>query len=69
MASPIYRQLISAAALAIRAPTMTSVQPVAHGGMDAKIGAKKTLMKKARPVVIAVSPVPPPSEIPAPDSM
>jgi hypothetical protein len=50
-------------------PTMTSVQPVAHGGMDAKIGAKKMEMKKQRPVVMAVRPVLPPSEMPATDSM
>ena len=46
-----------------------SVQPVAHGGMEAKIGAKKMEMKKQRPVVIAVRPVLPPSDMPAPDSM
>jgi hypothetical protein len=33
-----------------------------HGGMEAKIGAKKMLMKKAKPVVMAVIPVRPPSE-------
>jgi hypothetical protein len=49
-------------------PTMTSVQPVAQGGMDAKMGAKKTEMKKQRPVVMAVRPVFPPSLMPAPDS-
>ena len=48
---------------------MMSVQPVAHGGMDAKIGAKNMEMKKQRPVVMAVRPVLPPSEMPAPDSM
>jgi hypothetical protein len=68
-ASPKYRQLMSLAAFAIMAPTMMSVQPVAHGGMDAKIGAKKMEMKKQRPVVMAVRPVLPPSEMPAPDSM
>lgn len=47
---------------------MIRVQPVAHGGMDAKIGAKKREMKKQRPVTTAVMPVMPPSEIPAPDS-
>ena len=46
-----------------------SVQPVAQGGMDAKMGAKKIEMKKQRPVTIAVIPVLPPSEMPAPDSM
>jgi hypothetical protein len=42
------------------------VQPVAQGGIEAKIGAKKMDMKKQRPVVIAVRPVASPSEIPAP---
>jgi hypothetical protein len=68
------------------APTRIRVQPVAHEGMEAKMGAKKILrrvsgddweregsecylMKKQTPVVIAVIPVFPPSEIPAPDSM
>jgi hypothetical protein len=45
------------------------VQPVAQGGMDAKIGAKKIDIRKQTPVVIAVSPVRPPSVIPDPDSM
>jgi len=44
------------------------VQPVAQGGIDAKIGAKKIDIRKQVPVVIAVSPVRPPSVIPAPDS-
>jgi hypothetical protein len=48
---------------------MTSVQPVAHGGIEAKIGAKKMQIRKQTPVVIAVRPVLPPSAIPAPDSM
>ena len=51
------------------APTIISVQPVAQGGMEAKIGAKKIEMKKQIPVTTAVMPVLPPSEIPAPDSM
>jgi len=38
--------------------------PVAQGGMEAKIGAKKREMKKHTPVVIAVRPVRPPSWIP-----
>jgi hypothetical protein len=67
--SPQYFQLISLAALHIMAPTMTNVHPVAHGGIDAKIGAKKMEIKKQIPVVMAVMPVFPPSEIPAPDSM
>jgi hypothetical protein len=45
------------------------VLPVAHGGIEAKIGAKNMEMMKQRPQVIAVSPVFPPSAIPAPDSM
>lgn len=45
------------------------VHPVAQAGMEAKMGAKKMEMKKQIPVVIAVRPVAPPSEIPAPDSM
>jgi len=43
-----------------------SVHLVARGGMDAKIGAKKMEMKNAIPVKMAVRPVLPPSEIPAP---
>ncbi len=68
-ASPKYFQLISLAAVAIIAPTIIRVQPVAHGGIEAKIGAKKIEMKKQIPVTIAVMPVLPPSEIPAPDSI
>src|SRR3978361_2136483 len=67
--SPAYLQLISVQALAIIAPTSIRVQPVAHGGMDANIGAKKIEMKKQRPVTQAVIPVAPPSDIPAPDSI
>ena len=48
---------------------MTRTGPVAHGGIEAKIGAKKMAMKKQRPVNMAVKPVAPPSEIPAPDSI
>jgi len=69
MASPMYDLLISFADLAIIEPTMIKVQPVAHGGIEAKIGAKKIEMKKQRPVTMAVIPVAPPSEIPAPLSM
>lgn len=43
-------------------PTMTSAPPVAHEGIDAKMGAKKTETKNARPVTTAVIPVLPPSE-------
>lgn len=49
--------------------TSINVQPVAQGGIDAKIGAKNMEMKKQTPQVMAVSPVLPPSAIPAPDSM
>jgi hypothetical protein len=48
--------------------TKISVHPVAHGGIDAKIGAKKMEIRKQIPVVTAVSPVFPPSAIPAADS-
>lgn len=68
-ASPKYFQLMSLAAVAIIAPTIIRVQPVAHGGIEAKMGAKKIEMKKQIPVTIAVIPVLPPSEIPAPDSI
>lgn len=68
-ASPKYSQLMPFTDIAIKQPTIISVQPVAHGGIDENMGAKKTEMKKHRPVVIAVRPVLPPSEIPAPDSM
>ena len=66
IASPWYFQLISVVALVIKAPTMTRVHPVAQGGMEAKMGAKKTAMKKQMPVTQDVRPVLPPSEIPAP---
>jgi hypothetical protein len=49
--------------------TKISVHPVAHGGIDANIGAKKIAIKKQTPVVTAVSPVFPPSAIPAADSI
>jgi len=45
------------------------VLPVAHGGIEAKIGAKNIEMRKQTPQVMAVSPVFPPSAIPAPLSM
>lgn len=48
---------------------MTNVHPVAHGGIEAKIGAKNREMRKHKPVVIAVRPVFPPSAMPAPDSI
>ena len=49
--------------------TIISVHPVAHGGIESKIGAKKRETMKQNPVVIAVKPVLPPSAIPAPDSI
>ena len=49
--------------------TKTRVQPVAQGGMLAKMGAKKIDIKKQHPVVMEVRPVFPPSDIPAPDSI
>lgn len=45
----------------IRLPTITSAPPVAHGGMEAKIGAKKIEMNIMSPTVIPVIPVLPPS--------
>jgi hypothetical protein len=45
------------------------VHPVAHGGIEAKIGAKKMETKKQSPVTMAVNPDRPPSAIPAPLSM
>lgn len=50
-------------------PTMTNAPPVAQGGMLAKIGEKNTETKNARPIVIAVRPVLPPSLIPVALSM
>ena len=47
--------------LIIKDPTMTRAPPVAHDGMEAKIGAKKTETRNIRPVTIAVMPVLPPS--------
>ena len=44
------------------------VHPVAHGGIDANMGAKNIDMRKQTPVVIAVNPERPPSVMPAPDS-
>ncbi len=45
------------------------MHPVAQGGMEAKMGAKKTATTKHSPVTMAVKPVRPPSAIPAPLSM
>lgn len=49
--------------------TKINVQPVAQGGIEAKIGAKKMDARKHNPVTMAVSPVLPPSAIPAPLSI
>lgn len=49
--------------------TRIKVDPVAHGGTEARIGAKKRQTRKQTPAEIAVSPVRPPSAIPAPLSM
>ena len=61
--------MITATERTIIEPTKISTQPVAQGGMEAKMGAKKIEIKKRRLVAIAVRPVLPPSWIPAPDSM
>ena len=53
----------------MREPTITRAPPVAHDGIDAKMGEKKTEIKNAMPVVIAVRPVFPPSLIPVALSM
>jgi hypothetical protein len=45
----------------IEDPTNTRAPPVAHPGIDEKIGAKNTETKKANPVTIPVIPVFPPS--------
>lgn len=49
--------------------TNIKVQPVAQGGIEAKIGAKKIDTRKHNPVTMAVNPVLPPSAIPAPLSI
>jgi hypothetical protein len=49
--------------------TKINVHPVAQGGIEAKIGAKKIETIKQSPVVTAASPVLPPSAIPEPDSI
>src|SRR4051812_40922494 len=67
-ASPRYFQLMSTTAVAIMEPTRMRTDPVAYGGIDAKMGAKKTEMKKRKPAETETRPVLPPSEIPAPDS-
>jgi hypothetical protein len=45
----------------IRVPTIINAPPLAHGGIDEKIGAKKMEKKNMIPVVMAVNPVLPPS--------
>ena len=67
--SPRYFQLMSTTPWVIIEPTRTRTQPVAHGGIDAKMGAKKTDIRKQSPVETAVSPVFPPSPMPAADSI
>lgn len=67
--SPIYRQLTCVICLIIMHPTKMSVHPVAHGGIEAKMGAKKMEPMKHSPATAAVSPVRPPSAMPAPLSM
>jgi len=42
---------------------MANALPVAQGGMDAKIGAKKTEIKNMIPTTMAVIPVLPPSVV------
>ena len=42
---------------------MTRAPPVAHDGMEAKIGAKKRDTRNIKPVTTAVMPVFPPSEV------
>jgi hypothetical protein len=49
--------------------TRIKVHPVAHGGIEAKMGAKNIDMMKQVPQVMAVKPVFPPSAIPAPLSI
>jgi hypothetical protein len=68
-ASPRYFQLISTTFLIMSDPEMTKAPPVAQAGILAKIGAKKTEMKKQSPAAIPVRPVFPPSEIPVALSM
>lgn len=48
--------------LIINEPTITRALPVAQGGIEANMGAKKTEMKNITPVTIAVIPVFPPSK-------
>ena len=68
-ASPMKAQFTAVTCRIIMQPTRIRVQPVAQGGIEAKIGAKKIEIRKQTPAVIAVRPVRPPSVMPAPDSM
>jgi hypothetical protein len=45
----------------MRQPTITRAPPVAQEGILAKMGAKKTLTNMAKPIIMAVIPVLPPS--------
>lgn len=49
-------------------PMVIRTGEAAKGGIDDAKGAKKRANKKQTPPVIAVIPVLPPAEIPAPDS-
>ena len=55
--------------LHIKAPTMIKLPPVAHGGIDEKIGAKKMDRKKKNAMKTAVNPVRAPASTPAALSM
>ncbi len=68
IASPTYDQLTCAVLEAIMEPTMTSVEPVAHEGNEAKMGAKKSERKNMNATTRPVRPVRPPSAIPEADS-
>ena len=61
--------LISAKLRLINAPTTINAPPVAHGGIDAMIGAQKILKKKYIPMMTAVKPVRAPASTPDPDSI
>ena len=47
----------------IKAPTIVKALPVAHDGIDAKIGEKKTETKNMKPMTMPVIPVLPPSVV------
>ena len=69
MASFMSPHSISLATRIIMAPTSTSDGPTAHGGTLISSGEKKSDARKHADTVIAVTPVLPPSLIPAVDSM